>query len=67
MTNRVLSRAVEGAVVLVRGRSEVEGGQDSVGREPSFVDQLSVFAVVEEPAESHGCGVRIDLKLEQFF
>ncbi len=64
MTDRVLSRAVERAVVLVAGRSEVERGQDAVRREPAFVDQLAVLAVVEEPAERHRRRVSVDLKLK---
>jgi len=48
---------------LIAGRREVEGGDDAVGGEPALVDLLAMLAVVEEPAECHGRGVRVHLKI----
>ena len=47
---------------LIACRSKVEGGDDAVRGEPALVDLLAMLAVVEEPTEGHGRGVRVNLK-----
>ena len=64
MADGVLGGAVEGPVVLVTSRGEVQGRDDPVGGEPALVDLLAVLAVVEEPAEGDGRRVSVDLKRE---